>query len=65
MLGEPDEIYDSSPLSQGRVIRWVYTNDRVVLTFVDETGFGRFRLSTGSRAEFDRVADRRRRTGRQ
>jgi GWxTD domain-containing protein len=65
VLGEPDEIYDSSPLSQGRVIRWVYTNDRVVLTFVDETGFGRFRLSTGSRAEFDRVADRRRRTGRQ
>jgi GWxTD domain-containing protein len=65
VLGEPDEIYDSSPLSQGRVIRWVYTDDRVVLTFVDETGFGRFRLSTGSRAEFDRVTDRRRRQGRQ
>jgi GWxTD domain-containing protein len=65
VLGEPDEIYDSSPLSQGRVIRWVYTDDRVVLTFVDESGFGRFRLSTGSRAEFDRVADRRRRQGRQ
>jgi GWxTD domain-containing protein len=65
VLGEPDEIYDSSPLSQGRVIRWVYTNDRVVLTFVDETGFSRFRLSTGSRSEFDRVTDRRRRQGRQ
>jgi GWxTD domain-containing protein len=65
VLGEPDEIYDSSPLSQGRVIRGVYTNDRVVLNFVDETGFGRFRLSTGSRAEFDRLADRRRRSGRQ
>ena len=64
VLGEPDEIYDSSPLSQGRVIRWVYTNDRVVLTFVDESGFGRFRLSTGSRSEFDRVTDRRRRQGR-
>ena len=65
VLGEPDEIYDSSPLSQGRVIRWVYTDDRAVLTFVDETGFGRFRLSTGSRAEFDRLTDRRRRSGRQ
>ena len=64
VLGEPDEIYDSSPLSQGRVIRWVYTEDRFVATFVDETGFGRFRLTTGSRAEFDRVADRRRRQGR-
>jgi GWxTD domain-containing protein len=63
VLGEPDEVYDSSPLSQGRVIRWVYTDDRLVLTFVDETGFGRFRLTTGSRAEFDRAADRRRRRG--
>lgn len=64
LLGEPDEIYDSSPLSQGRMIRWVYIDDRLELTFLDETGFGRFRLTTASRAEFDRVVDRRRRQGR-
>jgi GWxTD domain-containing protein len=64
MLGEPDEVYDSSPLSQGRVIRWVYVQDRLSLTFLDETGFGRFRLTTSSRAEFDRVVDRHRRQGR-
>lgn len=63
-LGEPDEVYDSSPLSQGRVIRWVYTQDRLVLTFVDETGFSRFRLTTTSRAEFSRVLDRHQRQGR-
>lgn len=60
-LGEPDEIYDASPVSQGRVIQWVYLNDRLSLTFVDETGFGRFRLTTQSRAEFERVVDRHRR----
>jgi GWxTD domain-containing protein len=64
MLGEPDEVYDSSPLSQGRIIRWVYVQDRLQLTFVDETGFGRFRLTTSARAEFDRVVDRHRRQGR-
>jgi GWxTD domain-containing protein len=64
MLGEPDEVYDSSPLSQGRIIRWVYVEDRLQLTFLDETGFGRFRLTTSSRAEFDRVVDRHRRQGR-
>lgn len=63
VMGEPDEVYDSSPMSQGRVIRWNYVLDRLVLTFVDETGFGRFQLTTGSRSEFDRVADRRRRLG--
>ncbi|MEO8200906.1 MAG: GWxTD domain-containing protein [Gemmatimonadota bacterium] len=63
-LGEPDEVYDSSPLSQGRVIRWVYTQDRLVLTFVDETGFSRFRLTTSARAEFSRVLDRHQRQGR-
>ena len=62
-LGEPDEIYDSSPVSQGRVIRWVYVQDRLALVFVDETGFGRFKLTTTSRAEFDRVVDRHRRQG--
>ncbi|MEO8294016.1 MAG: GWxTD domain-containing protein [Gemmatimonadota bacterium] len=63
-LGDPDEVYDSSPLSQGRVIRWVYTQDRLVITFLDETGFGRFRLATSSRADFERVLDRHRRQGR-
>jgi GWxTD domain-containing protein len=65
LLGEPDEVYDASTLSQGqgRVIRWVYVQDRLSLIFVDETGFGRFRLTTTSRADFDRIVDRHRRQG--
>jgi len=55
-LGEPDEIYDASAMSQGRVIRWTYMTVRLVLFFRDDSGFGRFRLTPDSRAEFERVA---------
>lgn len=57
-LGEPDEVFDASPASEGRLIRWGYTNFQLVLYFVDETGFGRFRLSPASRAELERVIAR-------
>lgn len=57
-LGEPDEIFDASPASEGRLIRWGFTNYQLVLYFVDETGFGRFRLSPASRAELERVIAR-------
>lgn len=56
-LGEPDEIFDSSSDLQGsaRIIRWTYLGERLLLDFVDDTGFGRFRLTPTSRAEFQRV----------
>ena len=57
-LGEPDEIYDASAMAQGRVIRWSYMGLRLVLFFHDDSGFGRFRLTPESRAEFERVATR-------
>jgi hypothetical protein len=40
----------------------VYTNLRLALYFVDENGFGRYRLDPGSRADFMRVLERLRRT---
>lgn len=58
-LGEPDETIDASAPNQGRIIRWTYQADRLVLFFVDETGFGRFRLTAQSRADFERVRSRR------
>ncbi|HWZ28655.1 MAG TPA: GWxTD domain-containing protein [Gemmatimonadales bacterium] len=64
-LGEPDEMYDlESDYSRTGVhgIRWVYTSLRLDLLFVDQTGFGRFRMTPGSRADFDRVATRLRHT---
>lgn len=60
-LGEPDEILD---LSNGvdrngmRVLRWTYTTHRLVLYFQDQTGFSRYRLSPGSRADYQRVLAR-------
>jgi len=56
-LGEPDEIFDSSSDLQGpaRIIRWTYLGERLILDFVDDTGFGRFRLTPSARAEFQRV----------
>jgi GWxTD domain-containing protein len=64
-LGEPDEIVDMSSgldRSAQRVIRWMYTNQRLQLYFQDQSGFGQFRLTPSSRSEFQRVLARVRRT---
>lgn len=63
-LGEPDDVLDlSHELNRGgaRIIRWQYTVLRLTLFFQDQTGFGRFRLTPLSRAEFQRVLARVRR----
>jgi len=63
-LGEPDDVIDQSSgmdRSGRRIIRWSYTTLRLVVFFEDETGFGRFRLDSNSRAEFQRVLARVRR----
>ncbi len=64
-IGAPDEIWDSSSDLEGvgRYIRWTYISARTALTFVDETGFGQFRLTSLSRSEFMRVVNRMRRSG--
>ncbi len=61
-LGEPDEIYATTPGQLGgRTLRWTYVNLRLTLYFVDETGFGRLRLDPSSRADFEQTRDRVRR----
>lgn len=64
-LGEPDEVLDlSSGMDRSgvRAIRWTYTMLRLVLYFQDQTGFSHFRLTPTSRAEFQRVLARVRRS---
>jgi GWxTD domain-containing protein len=64
-LGEPDEAIElSAQQSQSgrRTMRWAYTTHRLEVFFQDETGFGRFRLTPASRAEYQRVLGRVRRT---
>jgi GWxTD domain-containing protein len=60
-LGPPDETIETSPGTAGRVVRWTYLTYRLSLFFQDETGFGRLRLTPGSRAEFERTLNRVRR----
>jgi GWxTD domain-containing protein len=65
-IGEPDEMLDmSSGLDRTgvRVIRWTYNTQRLVLYFQDQTGFSRFRLTPTSRADYQRVLARVRRSG--
>jgi len=57
-LGDPDDVFDfSSDVSRtgSRGIRWTYNALRLTLFFQDQTGFGRFRLTPLSRAEFQRA----------
>lgn len=57
-LGAPDEKYDSTPTQQGRFVRWSYIDLRLSIVFQDETGFGRYRMTTESRSEFERAKGR-------
>jgi GWxTD domain-containing protein len=60
-LGGPDESVESTPGTASRIIRWTYISHRLEIYFQDETGFGRLRLTPGSRAEYERVLGRLRR----
>jgi GWxTD domain-containing protein len=65
-LGPPDEFYDSSSdlVDNGiRLIRWYYTAEHLILDFVDETGFGKFLLTSRSRDDYMQVLARVRRGG--
>ena len=57
-LGEPDDVFDfSSDVARSGVrgIRWTYNQLHVTLFFQDQTGFGRFKLTPLSRAEYQRA----------
>ena len=62
-LGPPDESVESTPGTASRIIRWTYLTHRLEIYFQDETGFGRLRLTPGSRAEYERILSRVRRQG--
>lgn len=63
-LGEPDQIRGSTPSANpsatGGNQYWVYSRHQVSLEFVDVNGFGRWRLTTHSEAQFDQVASQER-----
>jgi len=62
-LGEPDDVFDfSTDVSRAGVrgVRWTYNTLRLTLFFQDNTGFGRFRLTPLSRAEYQRAVAQQR-----
>ena len=60
-LGDPDQVYEqaANDVSQrGRAQIWEYREYNAQLIFVDQTGFGRWRLAASSAAEFASLARR-------
>lgn len=53
-FGEPDQVFEDtrSQTQRGRVQIWEYRDQRLRLAFVDQSGFGRWRLTPASDAEF-------------
>ena len=59
-LGEPDQIMggngQSAPTTTGGSQYWAYSRHQIRLEFVDQNGFGRWRLTSRSESQFDQVA---------
>lgn len=62
-LGRPDQVYEQMTRAlvqqAGRQQIWEYRNLNVVLTFYDQNGFGRWKLTPSSDAEFTTAWRRR------
>ena len=60
-LGTPDQFYEpnTADLNQrGRAQIWDYRRHRLQIVFIDQTGFGRWRMTVGSEAEFEALMRR-------
>lgn len=61
-LGDPDNVMDTGlndPNARVRQQVWEYRELRLQLVFIDQTGFGRWRLSTQQRTELDNAIRRK------
>lgn len=61
-LGDPDNIIDTGLIDPNARVRqqiWEYRELRIQLVFVDQTGFGRWRLNTQGRADLDAAIRRK------
>jgi GWxTD domain-containing protein len=60
-LGNPDQVFEptTNALNQrGRAQIWDYRRHRLQIYFIDQTGFGRWRMTVGSETEFESVVRR-------
>ncbi|MGH7561648.1 MAG: GWxTD domain-containing protein [Gemmatimonadales bacterium] len=54
-LGEPDQVLETPPSTDRRIVQWVYSTYRAVIYFEGQLGFSRLRMTPSSRAEFSRA----------
>lgn len=60
-LGQPDQIFEptmSDMGQRGRTLIWEYRDHRLQVVFVDQTGFGRWRMTITTESEFEAVVRR-------
>ena len=60
-LGAPDQYYEPNTTDmnqRGRTQVWDYRRHRLQIVFIDQTGFGRWRMTVGSEADFDALVRR-------
>jgi GWxTD domain-containing protein len=60
-LGEPDRILEQQGTAvgtRGRAQAWEYSRENAQLIFIDQSGFGRWRLTTTSEAQYLQMARR-------
>jgi GWxTD domain-containing protein len=60
-LGSPDQFYEPSTADlnqRGRAQVWDYRRHRLQIVFIDQTGFGRWRMTVSSEAEFESLIRR-------
>jgi GWxTD domain-containing protein len=54
-LGEPDQVMETPPGNDTRIVQWLYNNYRALISFSGQLGFSRLRMTPASRAEFSRA----------
>jgi len=60
-LGQPDQIFEPNMADigqRGRTLTWEYRDHRLLVTFIDQTGFGRWKMTLNSESEFESVVRR-------
>jgi GWxTD domain-containing protein len=60
-LGQPDQVYEPTMGDvgqRGRTLIWEFREHRLQVVFIDQTGFGRWKMTLPSESEFESVVRR-------
>lgn len=60
-LGQPDQVFEPNIADagqRGRTLLWEYREHRLQVLFIDQTGFGRWKMTLSAESEFESVVRR-------